>query len=208
MEKTSPYPICTERTDYYAELEQEQRYTIEIEGARLSFIEGMNGITPIPYDKTLPYNNNPSKVLQELIESYRIDAAKINGNYPQGIENIPDLKFNNLNLTQLPPQLLMKCTSAKSLDISDNRIFFLPIHLKNLPLETLDISRNEDLQSHLTDFEWLLEMPTLKKIIADDMGFDFIPRGWENILFSNQVSTGYDWMNCPTQCPFEEDYLS
>lgn len=181
------------------------RYCARIGHTPLCFEEGLNGVTPIRWDETLPKNTNWSPDLRRLVEGYVKDAQKILQRYPQGVKDVVELDFSGLGLTHLPPQILLECSSAKTLDISRNNIHWLPIQLQNLRLEKLIISGNERLQPNLGEFPWLLKMPGLN-IVADDMGFTFIPREWKGRFSSNQVPFGSDWMDCPTQLPIGEGH--
>lgn len=177
------------------------RYCVQIGHAAVCFNETSFGsITPLPYDENLPLNTHFSPELSGLINAYQEDAKKIMGRYPNGLSEITDLDFSNLGLTHLPPHILLECKAARTLDISGNNIHWLPIQLKELSFEQLNISGNKGLQPNLCNFEWLLTMPGLE-VIANNMGFNFIPRGWEGRFHSNQIPYGAEWMNCPTQKP-------
>ncbi|MCB1116616.1 MAG: hypothetical protein KDK71_09115 [Chlamydiia bacterium] len=175
-------------------------YFVRIGETPVGFIEADNGITPIPYHPSLFENTTWSTDLTRLVKGYEDDARKIEKRYPQGMGEVVDVNFSDLGLTHLPPQVLLQCTKARTLDISGNRIHWLPIQLSELRLVKLNISRNLRLQPNFDSCAWLLGMPGLK-IIADDMGFTFIPREWRGTdrFSTNQLPPGYLEMDCQTQ---------
>lgn len=175
-------------------------YFVNLGGTPVGFKEADNGITPIPYHPSLSENTVWSADLTRLLKGYEEDAQKIEKRYPQGMGEVVDVNLSGLGLTHLPPQILLQCTAARTLDISGNRIHWLPIQLKELRLVLLNISGNIRLQPNLDSFPWLLAMPGLK-IIANDMGFNFIPKPWRGTdrFSSNQLPFGYEELDCPTQ---------
>lgn len=183
-----------------------QRYYVTVDNYPIGFEEGLNGVSPIPYNEALSENTQWSDELIELIKNYQTDAQKILEKYPLGIKDIENLDFSNLELTHIPPQILLQCTTARTLDISGNQICWLPSQLQNLPLETLIISGNKGLQPIFSNFSWLLEMKDLT-IIADDMGFNFVPPEWRETerFFSNEIPSDLDWLDYPTQFADQEE---
>ncbi|WP_316355556.1 hypothetical protein [Candidatus Neptunichlamydia sp. REUL1] len=160
----------------------------------------LGGISPIHFSQELPLveRNALPKNAVSLIKSYEKDAEKIRARYPNGFAKITHLDFSNLDLHRLPPQILIECQSAVTLDISGNKINWLPIQLQELNITKLNISGNIGLQPNLYSFPWLLDMQKLE-IIANDMGFNFIPPGWEGRLHSKEIPFASEWTDCPRQ---------
>ena len=168
--------------------------------------EDFGRVGPIETDESLPINTNWSSKLIRVVNLYREDGAKIRSHYPNGLSTIENLDFSNLDLTTLPPHILLECKAAQSLDLSGNHIGRFPIQLKKLPLKKLDVSRNKGIQCNFFyhEFDWLKKMPGLH-IVANDIGLHFMPRGWERRLSTNQLPVSYDpdW-DCPTQLSSDE----
>lgn len=141
---------------------------------------------------------NYDLIKQRLFEEYRIDAQKIQDRYPEGLKDKEIIDLSCLELKHLPPEILLECSNAKTLNLSKNNIHWLPKKLEKIDLEKLDISENKRLQPNFSQFTWLLEMPRLR-VVANDMGFNFTPRGWEGRFESNEIPTDNYWMSCQTQ---------
>ena len=162
------------------------------------------GIISILPDKNAQPLTNPSKSIIGLIQDYKADAKKIRSRYTGKLESFEILDFSNLELTHLPPHILLECKSVKHLDISGNKIRFLPIQLQTLPLETFNISGNKGVQPGIP--EWLGNMAELT-LTANDIGLDFIPKGFTADRFvSNDYVHDPLWEYKQAQPPIYEDY--
>lgn len=142
--------------------------------ATVWFVENSwGGITPLPAQQKV--SGNPSSRFVKLLDLYQQNEKKIREKCEADLSTLEELDFSGLGLTQLPPNILLECKNARSLDISGNDIGFLPVQLQALPLDSLNISNNTKLQPIIP--EWLGEMPNLV-LTANNIGLDFIPDGF------------------------------
>lgn len=155
--------------------------------------------TPLSYASE-SYIDLEWSIKAELVKAYEIDAQKILTRYPGGLSLAREgnIDLSHLGLKHLPPHILMGCSNAKTLNLKGNDLHWLPEELKNLGLEKLDISGNKRLQPNLGKFSWLSEMSGLY-LVANDMGFDFTPRGWNGRFESNDIQYEDAWMTYQTQ---------
>lgn len=149
------------------------------------------GITPLPPQQKV--SGNPSSRFVKLLDLYQQNEKKIREKCEADLSTLEELDFSGLGLTQLPPNILLECKNARSLDISGNDIGFLPVQLQTLSLDSLNISGNTKLQPIIP--EWLGEMPNLV-LTANDIDLDFIPDGFSrDRVISN---------NLPKEITFEQ----
>lgn len=161
-------------------------------------VDNKENMIPPSFCREASYTNTNLLISIELVKEYQIDAGKIQVRYPHGLAGEKHIDLSYLGLKHLPPHVVLECISATTINLTGNDIHWLPEELKKLKLERLDISGNNRLQPNLDKFPWLLEMPSLI-LIANNIGFDFIPSGWNGRFESNQISTEYDLMSCTTQ---------
>ncbi|MCB1116418.1 MAG: leucine-rich repeat domain-containing protein [Chlamydiia bacterium] len=143
-------------------------------------------ITSILHNENIPPVKEFTRSLTNLLAKLEENGKKIRARYPNGLTDETVLDFSNLELTHLPPHIVLEGRNATEINISGNNIFWLPVEIQKLPhLKKLDISGNTLLQPNLPT-KWLKETG-IETLIANDMGFNFIPRGLEGRFFSNQA---------------------
>lgn len=169
-------------------------------GMQVSFPEMVEkeNIRPIVYHVRGRSKDTDWSIQRELVREHQIDIQKIHTKYPNGLANEELIDLSNLGLKHLPPQIVVACLNVKILNLNGNNIHWLPNELRQLNLQKLDISGNRRLQPNIDKFSWLLEIPDLV-LVANDMGFDFIPKGWRGRFESNQIPFDDDGIDCQAQ---------
>lgn len=176
-------------------------FSYTFDATPICFEEGVNGITPIPYQSDAFPNQNPSLSFLALLQTYQENTEKIRSRYAAPLNEYKEVDLSNLGLTQIPPHILLECQNAHSLNLSGNDLHFLPCQLQALHLlASLDISGNRKLQPNLPP--WIGKMPNLH-LTANNMGLHFIPKGFTSDRFtSNDLPPGVAFGETQQSEPF------